>query len=58
MYSNLKKKIEYGVIKSETVYNAMVETDRKFYCSTAYPYVDSPQRIGYSATISAPHMVK
>ncbi|XP_063705611.1 protein-L-isoaspartate(D-aspartate) O-methyltransferase [Culicoides brevitarsis] len=47
---------EYGVIKSDVVYNALANTDRGFYTQTAYPYVDSPQRIGYSATISAPHM--
>jgi protein-L-isoaspartate(D-aspartate) O-methyltransferase len=34
----------------------MKETDRKLYCRVAYPYVDRPQSIGYSATISAPHM--
>lgn len=34
----------------------MVNTDRKFYCHSSYPYVDSPQRIGHGATISAPHM--
>uniref|UniRef100_A0A336LQJ0 Protein-L-isoaspartate O-methyltransferase n=1 Tax=Culicoides sonorensis TaxID=179676 RepID=A0A336LQJ0_CULSO len=47
---------DYGVIKSDSVYNALANTDRKFYTQTAYPYVDSPQRIGYGATISAPHM--
>lgn len=34
----------------------MTATDRKHYCSTK-PYVDAPQSIGYSVTISAPHMV-
>lgn len=48
---------EHGVIKSDSVYNALANTDRKFYTQTAYPYVDSPQSIGYGATISAPHMV-
>ncbi|XP_055524319.1 protein-L-isoaspartate(D-aspartate) O-methyltransferase [Wyeomyia smithii] len=48
---------EYGVIKSEAVAQAMTATDRKFYiASNLNPYVDSPQRIGHGATISAPHM--
>lgn len=34
----------------------MKSTDRKLYCRVAYPYVDRPYSIGYSATISAPHM--
>lgn len=45
-----------GIIKSDTVANAMTSVDRKHYCPYA-PYHDSPQSIGYSATISAPHMV-
>ncbi|XP_035434057.1 protein-L-isoaspartate(D-aspartate) O-methyltransferase isoform X1 [Spodoptera frugiperda] len=44
-----------GIIKSDTVANAMLAVDRKNYCPYA-PYHDSPQTIGYSATISAPHM--
>lgn len=34
----------------------MKATDRKLYCRVSQPYVDRPQSIGYSATISAPHM--
>lgn len=34
----------------------MKQTDRKLYCRTELPYVDKPQSIGYSVTISAPHM--
>lgn len=34
----------------------MKATDRKLYCRVAYPYHDRPNSIGYSATISAPHM--
>lgn len=45
-----------GIIKSDSVANAMTAVDRKNYCPYA-PYHDSPQSIGYSATISAPHMV-
>nr|XP_021201406.2 protein-L-isoaspartate(D-aspartate) O-methyltransferase isoform X1 [Helicoverpa armigera] len=44
-----------GIIKSDAVANAMLAVDRKNYCPSA-PYHDSPQTIGYSATISAPHM--
>ncbi|CAH2076239.1 unnamed protein product, partial [Iphiclides podalirius] len=44
-----------GIIKSVAVANAMTAVDRKNYCPHA-PYQDSPQSIGYSATISAPHM--
>ncbi|MED6285102.1 Protein-L-isoaspartate(D-aspartate) O-methyltransferase [Characodon lateralis] len=33
----------------------MLGTDRGLY-SRDYPYADSPQTIGYRATISAPHM--
>jgi len=33
----------------------MLATDRKFYCPHN-PYTDSPQTIGHSVTISAPHM--
>jgi len=34
----------------------MKQTDRKLYCRTENPYLDKPQSIGYSVTISAPHM--
>ncbi|XP_063822451.1 protein-L-isoaspartate(D-aspartate) O-methyltransferase isoform X2 [Ostrinia nubilalis] len=44
-----------GIIKSDSVAAAMTAVDRKNYCPYA-PYHDSPQSIGYSATISAPHM--
>ena len=44
-----------GIIKSTSVYDAMKQTDRKHYISYN-PYNDSPQSIGYQATISAPHM--
>ena len=33
----------------------MTNTDRRHYCPHN-PYQDSPQSIGYAATISAPHM--
>lgn len=34
----------------------MKQTDRKLYCRVSLPYSDRPFSIGYSATISAPHM--
>ncbi|KAI1895663.1 hypothetical protein AGOR_G00108540 [Albula goreensis] len=46
---------DHGVIKSDRVFDAMLATDRGLY-SRDYPYADSPQSIGYKATISAPHM--
>lgn len=46
---------DHGVIRSDRVFDAMLATDRGIY-STDYPYADSPQSIGYRATISAPHM--
>ena len=44
-----------GIIKSDAVFEAMKQTDRKHYVSYN-PYNDTPQSIGYQATISAPHM--
>ncbi|CAB3223706.1 unnamed protein product [Arctia plantaginis] len=52
LVNNLRKN---GIIKSESVARAMLAVDRKKYCPYA-PYHDSPQSIGFSATISAPHM--
>ena len=44
------------VIKSDRVYEAMSSVDRGNYTHSNYPYVDTPQGIGFGATISAPHM--
>ncbi|XP_043262531.1 protein-L-isoaspartate(D-aspartate) O-methyltransferase-like [Colletes gigas] len=44
------------VIKSDRVYEAMSSVDRGNYSDSSYVYIDSPQGIGYGATISAPHM--
>lgn len=52
LVNNLRKN---NIIKSDSVYEAMKATDRKYYCESQ-SYVDSPQGIGYQATISAPHM--
>ncbi|XP_058472172.1 l-isoaspartyl protein carboxyl methyltransferase, like isoform X2 [Solea solea] len=46
---------DHGVIRNDRVFDAMLSTDRALY-SRDYPYTDSPQSIGYRATISAPHM--
>ena len=43
------------VLTSQHVEDAMLKVDRKHY-SARSPYMDSPQSIGYSVTISAPHM--
>uniref|UniRef100_A0A2M4AUG7 protein-L-isoaspartate(D-aspartate) O-methyltransferase n=2 Tax=Anopheles triannulatus TaxID=58253 RepID=A0A2M4AUG7_9DIPT len=48
---------EFKIIKSEAVARTMTATDRRHYMpANLNPYVDTPQRIGYGATISAPHM--
>ncbi|XP_037750897.2 protein-L-isoaspartate(D-aspartate) O-methyltransferase isoform X2 [Chelonia mydas] len=49
---NLRKN---GIIKSDKVYEVMLATDRCHYAK-CNPYMDSPQSIGFQATISAPHM--
>lgn len=46
----------HGIIKNPRVAAAMKAIDRGFY-SKHNPYQDSPQSIGFSVTISAPHMV-
>jgi hypothetical protein len=47
---------EKGVIKHDCVVNIMLAVDRSDFCPTN-AYIDRPQKIGYGATISAPHMV-
>jgi len=46
----------YRYVKTERVADAMLAVDRGLF-SRHNPYADSPQSIGYGATISAPHMV-
>lgn len=47
----------HGIIKSKKVAQVMETIDRGLFVpEDAPPYVDSPMRIGYNATISAPHM--
>jgi len=48
--------IENKVLKSKSVADAMLAIDRGDFCGNQNAYVDSPQPIGYGATISAPHM--
>ncbi|KAF6808934.1 hypothetical protein CSOJ01_07204 [Colletotrichum sojae] len=45
----------HGLIKDQRVKEAFLKVDRAHYAPVA-PYEDSPQSIGYKATISAPHM--
>ncbi|CAI5451717.1 unnamed protein product [Caenorhabditis angaria] len=52
LVANLKKN---GVFSSERVRIAMELVDRADFAKNN-PYEDSPQRIGFNATISAPHM--
>ncbi|OBZ81984.1 Protein-L-isoaspartate(D-aspartate) O-methyltransferase [Choanephora cucurbitarum] len=44
-----------SILKNPRVISAMKKVDRKDFCPRD-PYEDSPQTIGYAATISAPHM--
>ncbi|XP_066597944.1 protein-L-isoaspartate(D-aspartate) O-methyltransferase [Prorops nasuta] len=44
------------IIKSDRVYQAMISVDRGKYTHPNHAYIDTPQGIGYGATISAPHM--
>ncbi|KAL3796698.1 hypothetical protein HJC23_009998 [Cyclotella cryptica] len=46
-----------GIVKSPVNIEALLKVDRKNYVlNKDYAYEDSPQPIGYGATISAPHM--
>uniref|UniRef100_A0A4X1VQB1 Protein-L-isoaspartate(D-aspartate) O-methyltransferase n=1 Tax=Sus scrofa TaxID=9823 RepID=A0A4X1VQB1_PIG len=51
-FHNLRKN---GIIKTDKVFEVMLATDRSHYAK-CNPYMDSPQSIGFQATISAPHM--
>ncbi|KAL0477616.1 Pcmt [Acrasis kona] len=54
--------VKASIIKSSLVRDAMLRVDRKHYIPNKnvlddeIAYMDSPQRIGYNVTISAPHM--
>jgi len=45
----------HSIITNPRVEEAMLAVDRGKYCKHS-PYIDAPQTIGFSATISAPHM--
>ncbi|XP_035742936.1 protein-L-isoaspartate(D-aspartate) O-methyltransferase-like isoform X1 [Vespa mandarinia] len=45
-----------GIIKSQHVYDAMYAVDRKYFIDLPVAYIDAPQKLGFGATISAPHM--
>ncbi|KAI4477305.1 PREDICTED: protein-L-isoaspartate(D-aspartate) O-methyltransferase-like [Polistes canadensis] len=45
-----------GVIKTQRVYDTMYAIDRKYFIDLPVAYIDAPQKLGYGATISAPHM--
>lgn len=48
---------EYGILQSKVAADAMIQIDRADYVlDRRSAYIDSPQPIGYNATISAPHM--
>ena len=51
----VKALMSEGIIKTKEVSKAMQQVDRKNY-APSNPYMDSPQPLGYGATISAPHM--
>lgn len=48
----------YGIVQSKRVKEVMEAIDRGLFvpAGSGSPYYDSPMRIGYNATISAPHM--
>nr|XP_018263864.1 protein-L-isoaspartate O-methyltransferase [Kwoniella dejecticola CBS 10117]OBR86022.1 protein-L-isoaspartate O-methyltransferase [Kwoniella dejecticola CBS 10117] len=53
----IDKMVKNGLITSPQIAEAMRKVDRKNYVpDQSYAYEDSPQRIGFGATISAPHM--
>ncbi|KAI4503603.1 hypothetical protein M0802_001006 [Mischocyttarus mexicanus] len=45
-----------GVIKTQRVYDTMYAVDRKYFIDLPVAYIDAPQKLGFGATISAPHM--
>eukprot|EP00485_Elphidium_margaritaceum_P005799 CAMPEP_0202690996 /NCGR_PEP_ID=MMETSP1385-20130828/5843_1 /ASSEMBLY_ACC=CAM_ASM_000861 /TAXON_ID=933848 /ORGANISM="Elphidium margaritaceum" /LENGTH=227 /DNA_ID=CAMNT_0049346337 /DNA_START=30 /DNA_END=713 /DNA_ORIENTATION=+ len=55
-HADLIKQLETNkVIKNKAVAQAMLKVDRSDFAPVS-PFEDSPQRIGFGATISAPHM--
>lgn len=52
----IKNLVGASIIHTDRVIQTMLVTDRRFFTSSDRPYDDSPQEIGFNATISAPHM--
>ncbi|CEM18497.1 unnamed protein product [Vitrella brassicaformis CCMP3155] len=52
LLNNLRQE---GILKTNRIFDVMSKVDRKKYVKD-FPYQDSPQPIGWGATISAPHM--
>lgn len=48
--------VSSGVVRTPKVNLVMRKVDRGEFCDVSGAYHDSPQPIGYNATISAPHM--
>ncbi|MES1919670.1 hypothetical protein MHBO_001460 [Bonamia ostreae] len=48
--------IKGKILKNERAVIAMMQVDRKNFCTSKYPYRDIPTPIGNGATISAPHI--
>jgi hypothetical protein len=56
LFTSFLTHVANGIVKNSRVADAMRAVDRGHF-SRNNPYMDSPQGIGYSVTISAPHMV-
>lgn len=52
----VRKLISDGVIRSQEVIRILSRVDRGVFFNGSKAYEDKPQRIGFQATISAPHM--
>ena len=48
--------VSTGVVRTPKVNQVMRKVDRGEFCDVKGAYHDSPQPLGYNATISAPHM--
>lgn len=48
--------VKNSYIKTNKVYNSMLDVDRGDFTDSEYAYYDQPNSIKYNATISAPHM--
>ena len=45
-----------GILRTQSVINALLSVDRAYFISSSIAYADSPQPLSDNATISAPHM--